>query len=160
LRPSGREPRIIGIARSEEVFCLRARNGIGLLVTAALLLPAYPATGHTSSGIKAQQRVLAKHQNLDRSEARVQLRLTNRRFQSVRLVCETIISDKWFHPTTGETRTYSEDWFLQYNNFPARTRGKSKKDVLSVEHPELAADPAWQPQGVTVKTPHCHARPR
>jgi hypothetical protein len=139
---------------------MRTRIGLGLLVTLLLLLPASTVTAHRSPGIRAHQRVFAKTQALDRSEARVQLRLTNRRFQSVRLVCETIISDKWFHPTTGETRTYSEDWFLQYNNFPARTRGKSKKDVLSVEHPELAADPAWQPQGVTVKTPHCHARSR
>jgi hypothetical protein len=142
------------------VFCLRARNGIGLLVTAALLLPAYPASAHTSSGIKAQQRVLAKHQNLDRSDARVQLRLTNRRFSDVALVCKTVIMDEWFHPTTGEIRSYSEDWFLGYRRFPARTRGRSLKSIIYVEHPELTADPAWQARGVFVETQHCHARNR
>lgn len=139
---------------------MRARIGIGLLVTVALLAPAYPATAHTSAGIKAQQRVLAKHQNLDRSDARVQLRLTNRRFSDVALVCKTVIMDEWFHPTTGEIRTFSEDWFLGYRKFPARTRGRSLKSVIFVEHPELTADPAWQPRGVFVETQHCHARNR
>jgi hypothetical protein len=59
---------------------------------------------------------------------------------------------------TGEARSYSEDWFLTIRNFPARTRLRPVRDTIFVSHPELAADPQWQPQGVTVKTQHCHVR--
>jgi hypothetical protein len=132
---------------------------LGLAVVAAVVLSAQPVLGHESSRVNAQQRVLAKHQNLDRSDARVQLVIANRRFTPIRrLVCTTTISDQWFHPVTGEVRTYTEDWFLVIRRFPARTRLRSQKDTIFVDHPELTADPQWQPQGVTIKTPHCHAR--
>jgi hypothetical protein len=138
---------------------MRTRPILGLALVAAVALSAQPAAGHESARVNAQQRVLAKHQNLDRSDARVQLVVANRRFTPIRrLVCTTTISDQWFHPVTGEVRTYSEDWFLVIRRFPARTRLRSQKDTIFVGHPELTTDPQWQPQGVTVKTPHCHAR--
>jgi hypothetical protein len=138
---------------------MRTRPILGLVLVAAVVLSAQPALGHESARVNAQQRVLAKHQNLDRSDARVQLVIANRRFTPIRrLVCTTTISDQWFHPVTGEVRTYTEDWFLVIRRFPARTRLRSQKDTIFVGHPELTADPQWQPQGVTVKTPHCHAR--
>lgn len=136
---------------------MRLCIGLGLVVT--LLLSSGPAGAHDSSRVKVQQRVFSKHQNLDRSDAKVQLQVTNRRIDDIRrLVCQTQISDRWFHPVTQETRMYSEDWFLVIRTFPARTRIRSRKDVIFVGHGELTADPQWQPQGVTVQTPHCHAR--
>jgi hypothetical protein len=140
---------------------LRARHRIRIAVLGVLALVVAPeiASGHEASKLNAQQRVFSKQQALDRSEARVQLRITNKRFDEInRLVCETQISDRWLHPVTQEMRTYSEDWFLVIRNFPARTRLRSRKDTIFVQHGELTADPQWQPQGVTVKTPHCHAR--
>ncbi|HEX2025272.1 MAG TPA: hypothetical protein VHH92_02640 [Actinomycetota bacterium] len=138
---------------------MRTRTIAGLALVAAVILGGQPALGHESARVNAQQRVFAKHQNLDRSDARVQLQITNRRFTPIRrLVCTTVISDQWHHPVTGEVRKYSEDWFLVIRRFPARTRLRSQKDTIFVNHPELTADPLWQPQGVTVKTPHCHAR--
>lgn len=138
---------------------MRFRIVVGLTVLLAVVLESGPSVAHRSSGVKAQQRVFAKHQNLDRSDARVQLLVSNRRFRPIRrLVCETDISSKWFHPVTGEVRTFTEDWFLTIRNFPERTRLRSRKDTIFVGHPELTTDPQWQPQGVTVKTPHCHVR--
>jgi hypothetical protein len=135
------------------------RTVIALLVVAGLVLSSSPAAAHESPRINAHQKVLAKHQNLDRSDARVQLLITNRRFDDIRrLTCTMLISDRWAHATTGEVREYSEDWFLVIRRFPARTRLRSKKDTIFVSHPELTTDPAWQPQGVTVVTRHCHAR--
>jgi hypothetical protein len=138
---------------------VRFRVVVGLAVFVAVVLSSSPSVAHKSQGVKAQQRVFAKHQNLDRSDARVQLLVTNRRFRPIRrLVCETEISDKWFHPVTGEVRTYTEDWFLTIRNFPERSRLRSRKDMIFVEHVELTTDPQWQPQGVTVRTRHCHVR--
>jgi hypothetical protein len=138
---------------------MKLRIVLSLAVAAAVATGAQPATGHESSRVNAQQRLFAKHQNLDRSDARVQLQIANRRFAPLRrLTCTTVISDQWFHPLTGEVRTYREDWFLVIRNFPPRTRLRSRKSTIFVQHPELTSDPQWQPQGVTVTTPHCHAR--
>jgi hypothetical protein len=138
---------------------VRFRGGIGVLGALALALAPLGASAHEASRVNAQQRVFSKTQTLDRSQARVQLRITNKRFKEInRLVCETKISDRWLHPVTLEVRTYSEDWFLVIRNFPERTRLRSRKDTIFVQHGELTTDPQWQPQGVTVKTPHCHAR--
>jgi hypothetical protein len=135
------------------------RSVLALLVVAGLVLSSAPSSAHESPRVNAQQRVLAKHQNLDRSDARVQLLVTNRRFDDIRrLKCITVISDRWAHAVTGEIREYREDWFLVIRRFPARTRLRSKKSTIFVSHPELITDPAWQPQGVTVATRHCHAR--
>lgn len=132
---------------------------LSLALVAVVALSSVPSAAHESARVNAQQRVLAKHQNLDRSDARVQLVVVNRRPTEIRrLVCETDISDQWLHPVTGEVRTYTEDWFLVIRHFAARTRLRSRKDTIFVSHPELTADPQWQPQGVTVETPHCHAR--
>lgn len=136
---------------------MRLRGFLALLVVGGLILPASATTAHEARRVKSQQRVFSKHQNLDRSDAKVQIRVTNRRFTSIpRLACETVISDRWTHAVTGEVREFSEDWFLVIRNVPPRTRLRSRKDVIFVSHAELAADPAWQPQGVTIKTPHCH----
>jgi hypothetical protein len=136
-----------------------SRIVVGPAVLVAVVVSSSPSVAHKSEGVKAQQRVFAKHQNLDRSDARVQLRVANRRFRPIRrLVCETEITDKWFHPVTGEVRTYSEDWFLTVRNFPERSRLLSRKDTIFVAHSDLTTDPQWQPQGVTVRTRHCHAR--
>jgi hypothetical protein len=138
---------------------VRFRGGIGVLGALALALAPGGASAHEASKVNVQQRVFSKTQALDRSQARVQLRITNKRFNEInRLVCETRISDRWLHPVTQEARTYTEDWFLVIRNFPERTRLRSRKDTISVQHGELTTDPQWQPQGVTVKTPHCHAR--
>lgn len=138
---------------------MRVRLGLAVAVVAALVLTSWPVAAHESSRVNAQQKVFGKTQNLDRSTARVRLQVTNRRFTRIRrLVCETVISDRWAHPATGEVREYEEDWFLVIRNFDARTRVRSRKSTISVSHPELTADPSWQPQGVTVKTKHCHAR--
>ena len=138
---------------------VRFRGGIGVLGALALALAPGGASAHEASKVNVQQRVFSKTQALDRSQARVQLRITNKRFNEIdRLVCETTISDRWLHPVTQEMRTYTEDWFLTIRNFPERTRLRSRKDTIFVEHGELSTDPQWQPQGVTVKTPHCHVR--
>jgi hypothetical protein len=138
---------------------MRVRLGFAVVMVAALVLSSWPAAAHESSRVNAQQRVFGKNQTLEESTARVQLRVTNRRFTRIRrLVCETVISDRWAHPTTGEVREFSEDWFLVIRNFQPRTRVRSRKSTISVSHPELTTDPSWQPQGVTVKTKHCHAR--
>jgi hypothetical protein len=138
---------------------MRFRGGIGVLAAVALALAPVGASAHEASKVNDQQRVFSKTQGLDRSQARVQLRITNKRFNEInRLVCETEISDRWLHPVTQEMRTYTEDWFLTIRNFPERTRLRSRKDTIFVQHGELTTDPQWQPQGVTVETPHCHAR--
>lgn len=138
---------------------MRFRGGIGVLGALALALPSGGASAHEASKVNAQQRVFSKTQALDRSQARVQLRITNKRFNEInRLVCQMEISDRWLHPVTQEMREYTEDWFLVIRNFPERTRLRSRKDTIFVQHGELTTDPQWQPQGVTVKTPHCHAR--
>jgi hypothetical protein len=138
---------------------VRFRGGIGVLGALALALGPVEASAHEAPKVNAQQRVFNKTQALDRSQARVQLRITNKRFKEInRLVCKTEISDRWLHPVTQEIRTYTEDWFLVIRNLPERTRVRSRKDTIFVEHSELTTDPQWQPQGVTVKTPHCHAR--
>ncbi|MGH2677300.1 MAG: hypothetical protein ACRDHB_02920 [Actinomycetota bacterium] len=138
---------------------MRVRVGIGVLGALALALAPVGASAHEASKVNAQQRVFSKSQGLDRSQARVQLRITNKRFNEInRLVCETEISDRWLHPVTQEIRTYTEDWFLVIRNFPQRTRLRSKKDTIFVQHGELTTDPQWQPQGVTIKTTHCHVR--
>lgn len=137
---------------------MRVRVVLAQFVVAGLLLSATASQAHESSRVDAQQRVFSKKQTLDRSEAKVQIQVTNRRNTAIpRLVCETVITDQWTHPTAG-ARTFSEDWFLVIRNVPARTRLRSRKDTIFVSHPELATDPAWQPQGVTVKTQHCHQK--
>ena len=138
---------------------MRFRVFLAALLVGGLVLSATVSTAHEAPRVNAQQRIFSKHQNLDRSDAKVQLVVTNRRFTRIsRLVCETEISDQWQHPATGEVRKYSEDWFLVIRNVPPRTRLRSRKDVIFVNHPELTADPTWVPQGVTVKTRHCHQR--
>jgi hypothetical protein len=134
---------------------MRVRLG-ALIVAGSVLLSASTSVAHEASGVNAQQRVFSKKQNLDRSVAKVQLQVTNRRQSRIpRLVCETVITDRWVHPVAGPEE-FSEDWFLVIRNVPARTRLRSKKDTIFVSHPQLAADPTWEPRGVTVKTPHCH----
>jgi hypothetical protein len=137
---------------------VRFRGGMGILSALVLAVSSATASAHEAPRVNAQQRVFSKTQALDRSQARVQLRITNKRFKEIRrLVCETEISDRWLHAVSQETRTYTEDWFLVIRNFPERTRLRSRKDTVFVQHGELTADPQWQPQGVTVKTSHCHA---
>jgi hypothetical protein len=134
---------------------MRVRLG-ALIVAGIVLLSAGASSAHEAAGVNAQQRVFSKKQNLDRSVAKVQLQVTNRRQTRIpRLVCETVITDRWAHPTAGPAE-FSEDWFLVIRNVPARTRLRSRKDTIFVSHPQLAADPAWEPRGVTIKTRHCH----
>jgi nitrogen fixation protein len=133
------------------------RGVLALVVAGGLVLSSTASTAHEARKVNAQQRVFSKHQSPDRSRAKVQIRVTNRRFTAIpRLACETIISDRWTHAVTGEVREFGEDWFLVIRNVPPRTRLHSRKDVIFVSHPELAADPSWLPQGVTVRTRHCH----
>jgi hypothetical protein len=137
---------------------MRVRLVVAPLVAGGLVLSATLSAAHEAAKVNAQHRVFSKEQALDRSKAKVQIQVTNRRVTSIpRLVCETVITDRWAHPTAG-TREFSEDWFLVIRNVPPRTRLRSRKDTIFVSHPELAADPAWQPRGVTVSTEHCHRR--
>jgi hypothetical protein len=140
---------------------MRFRHALDVAVVVGLVLPWMPAGAHEARRVNAQQRVFSKHQRPARSNAKVQIRVTNRRFTPIpRLACETVISDRWAHAATGEVREFREDWFLVVRNVPPRTRLHSRKDVIFVSHPEVAADPAWQPRGVTVETRHCHRRGR
>jgi hypothetical protein len=114
------------------------------------------STAH-KPGLAVRQRVLSTNQTLESSEARIKHTIVNRRSQPVRGRCTAIIEGRWTHPTTLENRSYKEDWFLRIRSLQPGQRLKASGTIF-VEHPELAADPAWQPQGVTVKTKHCHVR--
>jgi hypothetical protein len=130
----------------------------GAIVVAGLMVLAPSvSSAHKSPGLTVRQRVLSTDQTLQRSEARIKHTIINRRSDPVRGKCTAIIEGRWTHPTTLENRTYTEDWFLKIRKlFPGQKLRAS--GTIFVEHPDLVADPAWQPQGVTVKTKHCHVR--
>ena len=128
-----------------------------ILATALVVLAPSVSTAHKSPGLKVRQRVLSTDQTHQRSEARIKHTVINRRSQPIRGRCTAIIEGRWTHPTTLENRTYKEDWFLKIRKlFPGQKLRAS--GTIFVDHPDIAADPAWQPQGVTVKTKHCHVR--
>jgi hypothetical protein len=127
-----------------------------VLATALMVLVPSVSTAH-KPGLAVRQRVLSTNQTLESSEARIKHTIVNRRSQPVRGRCTAIIEGRWTHPTTLENRSYKEDWFLKIRSLQPGQRLKASGTIF-VEHPELAADPAWQPQGVTVKTKHCHVR--
>ncbi|MGH2546782.1 MAG: hypothetical protein ACRDHJ_07905 [Actinomycetota bacterium] len=127
-----------------------------VLATALVVLAPSGSTAH-KPGLSVRQRVLSTNQTLESSEARIKHTIVNRRSQPVRGRCTAIIEGRWTHPTTLENRSYKEDWFLKVRNLQPGQKLKASGTIF-VEHPELAADPAWQPQGVNVKTKHCHVR--
>lgn len=128
-----------------------------ILATVLVVLAPSVSTAHKSPGLTVRQRVLSTNQTLDRSEARIKHTIINRRSRPIRGRCTAIIEGRWTHPTTLENRTYTEDWFLKIRKlFPGQKLRAS--GTIFVDHPDIAADPTWQPQGVTVKTKHCHVR--
>lgn len=128
-----------------------------ILATALVVLAPSVSTAHKSPGLTVRQKVRSTNQTLDRSSANIKHTIINRRNQPVRGKCTAIIEGRWTHPTTLENRSYKEDWFLKIRKlFPGQKLRAS--GTIFVEHPDIAADPAWQPQGVTVKTKHCHVR--
>lgn len=128
-----------------------------ILATALVVLAPSVSTAHKSPGLTVRQKVRSTNQTLDRSSANIKHLIINRRNQPVRGKCTAIIEGRWTHPTTLENRSYKEDWFLRIRKlFPGQKLRASGS--IFVEHPDIAADPAWQPQGVTVKTKHCHVR--
>lgn len=132
------------------------RSGV-ILATALVVLAPSVSTAHKSPGLTVRQRVLSTNQTLESSEARIKHTIINRRSQPIRGRCTAVIEGRWTHPTTLENRSYQEDWFLKIRKlFPGQKLRAS--GTIFVEHPDIAADPAWQPQGVTVKTKHCHVR--
>lgn len=127
----------------------------GLMVL-VVLAPSV-SSAHKSRGLTVRQRVLSTNQTLSRSEARIKHLIINRRSQPVRGKCTAVIEGRWTHSVTLENRSYTEDWFLKIRKlFPGQKLRAS--GTIFVEHPELTTDPAWQPQGVSVKTTHCHVR--
>lgn len=132
------------------------RSGV-ILATALVVLAPSVSTAHKSPRLTVRQRVLSTNQTLESSEARIKHTIINRRSQPIRGRCTAVIEGRWTHPTTLENRSYQEDWFLKIRKlFPGQKLRAS--GTIFVEHPDIAADPAWQPQGVTVKTKHCHVR--
>ena len=132
------------------------RFGAILLAGLVVLVPAV-SSAHKSPRLKVRQRVMSTNQTPQRSEASIKHTIINRRSQVVRGRCTAVIEGRWSHPTTLENRTYTEDWFLRIRKlFPGQKLRAG--GTIFVEHPDIAADPAWQPQGVTVKTTHCHVR--
>jgi hypothetical protein len=132
------------------------RSGV-ILATALVVLAPSVSTAHKGPGLTVRQRVLSTNQTLESSEARIKHTIINRRSQPIRGRCTAVIEGRWTHPTTLENRSYQEDWFLKIRKlFPGQKLRAS--GTIFVEHPDIAADPAWQPQGVTVKTKHCHVR--
>ena len=129
----------------------------GVVLATALVVLAPSVSTALKPGLAVRQRVLSTNQTLESSEARIKHTIVNRRSQPVRGRCTAIIEGRWTHPTTLENRSYKEDWFLKIRNLQPGQKLKASGTIF-VEHPELAADPAWQPQGVTVKTKHCHVR--
>lgn len=128
-----------------------------LLVAGLLVLAPSTSSAHKSSRLTVRQRVRSTNQTPQRSQANIKHTIINRRNEPVRGKCTAIIEGRWSHPTTLENRTYEEDWFLRIRRlFPGQKLRAS--GTIFVDHPDIAADPAWQPQGVTVKTPHCHVR--
>lgn len=128
-----------------------------ILATALVVLAPSVSTAHKSPGLTVRQKVRSTNQTLDRSSANIKHLIINRRNQPVRGKCTAIIEGRWTHPTTLENRSYKEDWFLRIRKlFPGQKLRASGS--IFVEHPDIAADPAWQPQGATVKTKHCHVR--
>jgi hypothetical protein len=132
------------------------RLGAFLVAGLVILAPGL-SSAHKSPGLIVRQRILSTDQTLQRSEARIKHTIINRRSAPIRGKCTAIIEGRWTHPTTLENRTYKEDWFLKIRKlFPGQKLRAS--GTIFVEHPDIAADPAWQAQGVTVKTKHCHVR--
>jgi hypothetical protein len=127
-----------------------------VLATALVVLAPSVSTAH-KPGLTVRQRVRSTNQTLERSEARIKHTVINRRSQPVRGRCTAIIEGRWTHPTTLENRSYKEDWFLRIRKLLPGQKLRASGTIF-VNHPELAADPAWQPRGVTVKTKHCHVR--
>jgi hypothetical protein len=127
-----------------------------VLATALVVLAPSVSTAH-KPGLSVRQRVRSTNQTLERSEARIKHTVINRRSQPVRGRCTAIIEGRWTHPITLENRSYKEDWFLRIRKLLPGQKLRASGAIF-VEHPELAADPAWQPRGVTVKTKHCHVR--
>jgi hypothetical protein len=128
-----------------------------VLVTALMVLAPSVSTAHRSPGLTVRQRVLSTDQTPQRSEARIKHTIINRRSQTIRGRCTAIIEGRWTHTTTLEKRTYKEDWFLRIRKLLPGQKLRASGTIF-VEHPDIAADPAWQAQGVTVKTKHCHVR--
>jgi hypothetical protein len=127
-----------------------------VLATALVVLAPSVSTAH-KPGLSVRQRVRSTNQTLERSEARIKHTVINRRSQPVRGRCTAIIEGRWTHPITLENRSYKEDWFLRIRKLLPGQKLRASGAIF-VEHTELAADPAWQPRGVTVKTKHCHVR--
>jgi hypothetical protein len=128
-----------------------------LLISGLVVLAPAVSSAHKSPGLTVRQRVLSSNQTPQRSEAKIKHTIINRRNAPVRGRCIAVIEGRWSHPTTLENRTYNEDWFLKIRKlFPGQKLRAG--GTIFVEHPDIAADPAWQPQGVTVKTKHCHVR--
>jgi hypothetical protein len=128
-----------------------------LLIAGLVILAPTVSSAHKSSKLTVRQRVLSTNQTLERSEARIKHVIKNRRKLPVKGRCTAIIEGRWTHPTTLESRSYKEDWFLKIRKL-APGRKLRASGTIFVEHPELTTDPAWQPLGVTVKTTHCHVR--
>jgi hypothetical protein len=128
-----------------------------LLVAGLLVLAPSISSAHKSSRLTVRQRVRSTNQTPQRSEANIKHTIINRRNEPIRGRCTAVIEGRWSHPTTLENRTYKEDWFLKIRRlFPGQKLRASGS--IFVDHPDIAADPAWVPQGVTVKTTHCHVR--
>jgi hypothetical protein len=128
-----------------------------LLVAGLVVLAPSISCAHKSSRLTVRQRVRSTNQTPQRSQANIKHTIINRRNEPIRGKCTAVIEGRWSHPTTLENRTYKEDWFLRIRKlFPGQKLRAS--GTIFVDHPDIAADPAWVPQGVTVKTTHCHVR--
>ena len=128
-----------------------------LLIAGLVVLAPTVSSAHKSARLTVRQRVRSTNQTPQRSEANIKHIIINRRNVPIRGRCIAIIEGRWLHPTTLENRVYTEDWFLRIRKlFPGQKLRAS--GTIFVDHPDIAADPAWQPQGVTVKTTHCHVR--
>jgi hypothetical protein len=128
-----------------------------LLIAGLVALAPSVSSAHKSARLTVRQRVRSTNQTPQRSEARIKHIIINRRNVPVRGRCIAVIGGRWLHPTTLENRVYTEDWFLRIRKlFPGQKLRAS--GTIFVDHPDIAADPLWQPQGVTVKTTHCHVR--
>jgi hypothetical protein len=133
------------------------RRFTALLIAGLVVLAPSISSAHKSPRLTVRQRVLSTNQTPQRSEANIKHTLINRRSVPIRGRCTAVIEGRWFHPTTLENRTYTATWFLRIPKlFPGQKLRAS--GTIYVDHPDIALDPAWQPQGVTVKTTHCHVR--
>ena len=128
-----------------------------LLIAGLVVLAPSVSSAHKSARLTVHQRIRSTNQTPQRSKANIKHIIINRRNVPVRGRCIAVIEGRWLHPTTLENRVYNEDWFLRIRKLLPGQKLRASGTIF-VDHPDIAADPAWQPQGVTVKTTHCHVR--